>query len=116
MNIEAINMAVASSRPLDKPAERVEAKQKVKEDIVAQEPKVEQADVAPEELLQQIKSLTEDGLYSVQFAQDERVDQLVVKVIDRETDEVIRQVPPEELLDLSATLKGMRGNIVNTES
>ena len=116
MNIEAINMAVASSRPLDKPAERVEAKQKVKEDIVAQEAQVEKADVAPEELLQQIKSLTEEGQYSVQFEHDELANQLVVKVIDRDTDDIIRQVPAEEILELSAMLEDLRGNIVNTKS
>ena len=116
MNIEAINVAGMSSKPMDKPAEQVEAARKVKEDVVAQEPQVEKTDVAPEELLQQIKNLTEGGMYSVQFERDERADQLVVKIIDRETDEIIRQVPPEELLELSAILADMRGNIVNTQS
>ncbi len=116
MNIEAINVTGMSSRQMDRPAERVDTARKVKEDVVAQEPQLEKSEVAPEELLQQIKSLTEDGMYSVQFERDERVDQLVVKIIDRETDEVIRQVPPEELLQLSSILEDMRGNIVNTQS
>lgn len=117
MNIEAINVANIASRPFDKAAERVDAGRKVKEEeVVTQEPQVEKTEVSPEELLQQIKNLTEEGLYSVHFERDERVNQLVVKIIDRETDEMIRQVPAEELLELSAILEDMRGNIVNTKS
>ena len=115
MNIEAINIAGISSRPLDKAAERVDAVRKEKEEI-AQEPQVDKAKVAPEELLQQIKSLTEEGMYSVHFERDERADQLVVKIVNRETDETIRQVPVEELLELSAMLEDIRGNIVNIKS
>ena len=58
---------------------------------------------------------TEDGLYSVRFENDERTHQMVVKIVDRENDEVIRQVPAEELLALKAALGDLRGNIVDTE-
>jgi flagellar protein FlaG len=36
-------------------------------------------------------------------------------VVDRETDEVIRQIPPEELMNLTQRLSDLRGNIVDTE-
>lgn len=115
MNIEAVNVAINSSRPQNTAAERIDAERKVKEDV-AQEPQVEKTEVAPEEMLQQIKNLTEDGIYSVRFERDERANQLVVKIIDRQTEEMIRQVPAEELLELNAMLDDMRGNIVNTKS
>jgi flagellar protein FlaG len=81
------------------------------------EPQAEQSanKVQPEELLSQIKSLTEDGLYSVRFENDQEVQELVVKVVDRETNEVIRQIPPEELMNLAQRLNDLRGNIVDTE-
>lgn len=66
-------------------------------------------------MLQQIKSLTEDGLYSVHFETDERSNGMVVKIVDRTNDEVIRQVPAEELLQLKAALDDLRGNIIDTE-
>lgn len=115
MNIDAVNVARSSSRTIETAAEQIDAERKVKEDA-AQEPQVEKSEVAPEEMLQQIKNLTEDGLYSVRFERDERANQLVVKIVDRHTDEMIRQVPAEELLELSAMLDDMRGNIVNTKS
>ena len=40
----------------------------------------------------------------------------LVKITDRETDEVIRQIPSEELLELSRHLEELRGNLVDTVS
>ena len=72
-----------------------------------------QKNVQPEELLTQIKSLTEDGLYSVRFEKSREFDELVVKIVDTDTDEVIRQVPAEELLGVRASLAELRGQIVD---
>lgn len=71
--------------------------------------------VQPEELLNQIKALTENGLYSVRFEnKDDRG--LVIKVVDARTEEVIREIPPEELQQLSKHLSELQGNIVDTVS
>ncbi len=39
----------------------------------------------------------------------------VVKVIDSETDKVVRQIPPEEFLELSRNAKDLKGLLINTE-
>ncbi|WP_456384397.1 flagellar protein FlaG [Desulfolithobacter sp.] len=72
--------------------------------------------IQPEELLDQIKSITENGAYSVRFEKDSDINELIVKVVDQDTNEVIRQIPPEELVNLSKHLQELRGNIVNTIS
>jgi len=113
MNIESINVATVSARPLNTATERVASERKNVEFSGAQN---EKSKVAPEELLQQIKELTEGGMYSVRFERDERSKELVVKIVDSKTDEIIRQVPPEELLKLDSVLDDIRGNIVNTKS
>lgn len=71
--------------------------------------------IQPEELLDQIKAITEDGLYSVRFEKDESSSELVVKIVDNESQEVIRQIPPEELLNFKATFAELVGNIVDTK-
>lgn len=68
------------------------------------------------ELLKQIKALTEDGAYSVQFETDSGTGKMVVKVVDSSTKEVIRQIPPEALLGLDQALTEYAGNFVNTKS
>lgn len=117
MNVEAISSAVLANTAqsqLSKASDDVTKGRKQKEENVQSE-QVQAKQVQPEELLQQIKELTEDGLYSVRFENDERTHGMVVKIVDRENDEVIRQVPAEELLDIRAALEDLRGNIINTE-
>lgn len=113
MNVEAVSLQGASQFQLSKGSDQVsEARKKVDGQVQSEQVASKQAQ--PEELLNQIKSLAEDGLYSVRFENDERSG-LVVKIVDRENDEVIRQVPAEEVLKLKATLQDLRGNLVSTE-
>lgn len=71
--------------------------------------------VQAEELLSQIKAITEDGLYSVRFEQNDNAD-LIVKIFDQQTRKIVRQIPAEEMLNLQQALEDLRGNIVNTEA
>ncbi len=113
MNIEAIGTMIASPPRVNESAQQVDRK---RQDVQQQAPSSsqEESQVQPEELLSQIKALTEDGVYSVRFERDSSSEELVVKIVDQDTDEVIRQIPPEELLKLSKNLKELSGNIVNT--
>jgi len=113
MNIEAVNMQGAPQLQLSKGSDQVSDARKKANDL-AQSEQAEKKQIQPEELLTQIKSLTENGLYSVRFENDERAG-MVVKIVDRENDEVIRQVPAEEVLELKAILEDLRGNIIDTE-
>ncbi|MEZ4598766.1 MAG: flagellar protein FlaG [Syntrophotaleaceae bacterium] len=70
--------------------------------------------VQPEEILDQIKSLTEDGAYSVRFEMEHKTNQMVVRLVEVESGEMIRQIPPEELIDLTKHLKELRGSLVDT--
>lgn len=111
MRVESVNIAGASPMSLLKAADRVDSARKERDDVdIAAKQQVQ-----PEELLGQIKALTEEGLYSVRFENAENSNDLVVKIVDRETDEVIRQVPAQEVLKLRATLDDLIGNIVNTQ-
>lgn len=71
--------------------------------------------VQAEELLSQIKAITDDGLYSVRFEQNDNAD-LIVKIFDQQTNKIVRQIPAEEMLNLQQALEDLRGNIVDTEA
>ena len=117
MNIEAINIVGTPQGNLSAAADKLDTARKNQESF-ATEAIVETKDSAlpSEEILDQIKGLTEDGVYSVRFEQDEMTKQFVVRVVDRDSGEVIRQLPPEELLGLKKSLADLRGNIVDTHS
>jgi len=46
---------------------------------------------------------------------DEESNMVIVKIIDSETDKVIRQVPPEELVKLSRNATDLKGFLINKE-
>lgn len=55
-----------------------------------------------------------DGVYrKFEFSIHERTKQIMVKVIDSETNEVVREIPPEKILDMVATIWEMAGIIVD---
>ena len=113
MQIEAIGTAVARPPRMNEPARQVERGREEREEVQNNSQK---RNTQPEELLKQIKTITEDGLYSVRFERDSGSNTLVVKIVDSETDEVIRQIPQEELLELSKHLEELNGNLVDTVS
>jgi len=113
MTIEAIARSMPPPRNSLAP-EKVEADRKTLVEETAGGSSEDTKKVAPEEMLNQIKALTENGLYSVQFENEN--DQMIVKVVDSETNETIRQIPPENLMDIMANLKEIRGNMVDTVS
>ena len=114
MNIEAMGVTNLSPPRMNEPAQQVERKRQESQQQPQSSP--QENKIQPEELLNQIKAITEDGLYSVRFERDSGTEDLIVKIVDSETDEVIRQIPPEELLNLSKHLRELSGNLVDTVS
>ncbi len=49
------------------------------------------------------------------FRIDEATKRIVVKVIDTETDKVIKEIPPEQLIKLAAKIQEMIGLLVDEE-
>jgi len=85
------------------------------------------ASKAEEKTAKQIKMTREDSEYlaeimngmarmfnsQLSFEVYEDTNQLYVQLIDRETREVIKQIPPEELLELSSRIREMVGIILD---
>lgn len=115
MNIEALANTGNVAQTRSPVADQVDSQRKNKEKAT-DTPQASSTEkmVQPEELLSQIKSVTEDGVYSVRFERDDN-SELIVKIFDHETDEVIRQMPADEILQLREALKDLSGNIVDTK-
>ncbi len=48
----------------------------------------------------------------ISFAYDKRINRVVVRVLRNSTDEVIRQIPPEEMIELMARLREDFGGLI----
>lgn len=69
-------------------------------------------------LQQSIEKLKELGnLFNkrLDFRVDETTHRVVVKVIDTETDKVIKEIPPEQILHIAARMQEMIGLLVDEE-
>jgi len=115
MNIDMTTSVGGAVQQRPQASEQIDTQRKNQEKA-ADTPQAAPAEkgVQAEELLTQIKALTEDGLYSVRFEQNDNAD-LIVKIFDQKTDKVVRQIPTEELIALQKALSDLRGNLVDTE-
>jgi len=116
MQVQANTTGTALQQQL-KPAESVDFSRKQLEKA---EPDLDKSSssksnsVQPEEILSQIKSLTEDGLYSVRFEKSPDSEELIIKVVNAGSGEVIRQIPAENVLGIKKGLDGLTGHILHT--
>lgn len=116
MNVDTVSSTGGFATQQMKSSEMVDSQRKQKESTASEpQPLVTEQKVQPEELLDQINALTQDGVYSVRFEKDDKLSDLVVKIFDNETQEVIRQIPAEELLNFKASFEELVGNLVNTK-
>lgn len=61
--------------------------------------------------IRSMKEYTGWGNFSINFEVDKDTQEMVVKIVDRETGETIRQMPPDELLKLKLHMQEVLGLI-----
>lgn len=52
------------------------------------------------------------ALQTIEFSIDDESDRIIVRVVDTETQKVLRQIPNEEVLAISKTLDKLRGLVI----
>lgn len=72
-------------------------------------PREGEARDALDQALSQIREFVEIAASDIDFSIDEKSGEMVVKIIDRATEEVIRQIPPEEMLEIARALDRLQG-------
>lgn len=69
---------------------------------------------APKELVSETKSAgVELSDIHISFSKDKDTNEIVIKIINSETNEVIRQIPPEELMRLKKRMEEIHGLLLN---
>lgn len=69
-----------------------------------------------EQAVKQVNEFVRPINNALSFSLDHESDQMVVKVIDQGTKEVIRQIPSEEMLALAKALDTMKGLLVQQKA
>ncbi|MFH2093685.1 MAG: flagellar protein FlaG [Pseudomonadota bacterium] len=66
-----------------------------------------------EAMVDALKDLTETLQTKLNFSVDSGTNSIVVKVIDKGTDKVIRQIPPEAMLELQEKMQDLTGFLLS---
>lgn len=69
-----------------------------------------------EDAVQQIEQFTQTLSQNLKFSIDEDTGKTVVKIVDAQTQEVIRQMPSEEALSIARTLGKIQGVLFNGQA
>lgn len=96
----------ASATP---PEQEARAKSVVEQ--VRQQAQQEQESEPLEEVVSDLNNLVRELHRELQFSVDKESGDTVIKVIDKETDEVVRQIPSEEIMELRRRLQEATGVI-----
>jgi len=66
-----------------------------------------------EEIREAVNEALKDMNVGLDFQEDEETQELVVKVMNRETEEMIRQIPPEAMLKVAKRMEEMTGLLLD---
>ncbi len=69
-----------------------------------------------EQALEKLNEIMRDRERDLEFSIDEVTGRTILKVIHAESGEVIRQIPPEELLNITRTFIEGTGSLINDEA
>ena len=95
--------AVASAAPKPAPVENAKPAQKITREVV-------------EEATKKIQKFVEPKAAELQFSIDDDSGLSVVKIIDMRTKELIRQIPSQDIIDMSNTLERLQGLLLKNKA
>ena len=71
---------------------------------------------AVQKVAQQINEFLKSSSSSLQFTVDGETNKVVVRIVDAETKELIRQMPSEEMIAISKSLDQLRGLLIQQKA
>lgn len=99
-----------TAAPPNKPAGNEVVKSQAKADVAETQQRQNPEEVA-EEVVNGLNDLVQELHRELKFSVDKDSGDTVIKVVDQKTDEVVRQIPPEEVLNLRKRLMEAAGVI-----
>ena len=66
-----------------------------------------------EKTLVKVNELAKSLSRKLSFSYDDRIEKIIVKVMEGDTEKIIRQIPPEEMIRLSLRMDAVMGMLIN---
>ncbi len=95
----------------------VKAEKAVKEEekVVNNEDLKKQDNIDISEAMERVAGTARLFNREIQLEVENDLDMVIVKIVDSETQKIIRQLPPEELVELSKNAKDLKGLLIDKE-
>ena len=121
MDIQSLTTSQAFSSAIQQKPNQSNAAQGISTQALAAEQTLQASgDVASRDHLDAAAKATQEFVNtinsSLEFKVDDETGTMVVKVIDRDTQELIRQIPSEEMLSLAKALDTIKGMLLNQKA
>ena len=116
--VAAIGDLLQSASP-ESPYSNLTDRSSNSEKVVASPETVETDSSTPEQAaaaVSQIQQFTQALVQNLKFSIDEDTGKTVVKIVDIQTQEVIRQIPSEEAITIARTLGNIQGVLFNGQA
>jgi len=84
----------------------------LKEETVRETPSRE----AVEKAIIQAREFAQNLSRKLSFSYDDRIEKVIVRVMEGTSDKVIRQIPPEEMIRLSLKMDELMGMLINQDA
>ncbi|GAA5159767.1 flagellar protein FlaG [Viridibacterium curvum] len=116
-NIGQVSQALPKSGVA--PAREVSSVARTNEEAATSQPAAPPAALSPEQIdraMSEVRRMVSPVARNLQFSIDDETGRSVVKVVDATTNEVIRQIPSEELLQITRSLDRLSGLFVKQKA
>ncbi|OGI09967.1 MAG: hypothetical protein A2Y40_02050 [Candidatus Margulisbacteria bacterium GWF2_35_9] len=117
MQVQSVDKSIMSVQSIRKPVEQDQPVEPVKLEQVKIEPvkeieidnsmieqNLEDIDANIQETIDMIKQQIQDAGFNVHLRMDDRIDGFIASIVDKETGQVIKELPPEEIIKLRASI------------
>jgi len=111
--VDSVDLATSRQAPTPAPVTPAQRATQDNPVFAPAQPVTQEAVVAA---VQSANAYVQSVSSSLKFSLDEDTGRTVVKVIDTETEEVLRQFPSEEMLAISRSIDRMQGLLINREA
>lgn len=122
-SMNASNVAASVQTTVTQQAAKPDTAAAINEQVKQQKATSEQVQSAQQMTAEDVQAVVDklnefmhNGQRNLSFSVDKETEDMVVKVMDTQTNEVIRQFPSEETLKLAKHLEGMLGLIFNDKA
>jgi len=106
MKIEGVN-SVDAQYAFNTSSDQKESRKQVQKSQISEADKFENGDLQFEEMLKTVNAAYNPNHHNVRFEKSD-YDGYVIQIYDKESDELVRQIPPEELLKLKLQIESYK--------